>query len=182
MAETSLCLTVKELKAECAIINWILHEYNVARKARKLTPQERAHRDELRDRLYFIIKELRKGKVKPKPPTRIHSGGFEIWTEPQATNNSEEVHKEKKRTPKVYSHATEEKFYYHGKLRTATEIRNLISGLGTLSTATNSRRKRKTKAKTNTKVNPNLEPQRGGGMGKKQKDWNPNPAKWKPDF
>ena len=193
MAETPQVIKAKQLKEESTTINMRLHEYNVVRKARELTPQERADRDELRERLYFVNRELAKIKKEWRDrfstgnQYRIPTDGFGVWAEPQVANNSEEVHKEKKRIPKVYSHAMEEKFYYHGKLRTTTEIQNLRSyNSVTPSAVTSSRRKQK--------ANPSPNQQGVGSTSKKRKEWKPNPAnkkwkewksqptKWEPEF
>ena len=173
MAETLQDIKVKLLKEESTTISMRLHEYKVVKKARGLTLQERAEREELLERLYFVNRELSKIKKERRERCsksnqwRIPAGGFEVWAEPQVANNSEEVHKEKKRIPKVYSHAMEERFYYHGKMRTTTEIKNLRSHSSVTSSAV---------------TNPRLKRETGGTISKKHKNWKSGPAKWKPDF
>lgn len=191
MAKETQEAKVKQLKAEATEINQELHKYNVIKEARELTPQERSERKKLQKRQQSIGGELAKIKRERREgfskgnQRRIPTGGFETWTEPQIANDSEEVHREKKRTPKVYSHASEERFYYHGKLRTATEIRKICS-VGVVTAITNPRRKRRTKAKTkakaNDKANPSPNPQKSGGKSEKQKNWKHTPAKFWPEF
>ena len=201
-AETPHDIKVKELKSEVTAITLRLHNYNVARKVRKLTPQESADRDKLRERLQFanrelaiIYKERRKSLSKGNHKYRgrqwltpVGGSGFEIWTEPSASNNSKEVNKEKKRTPKIYSHAAEERFYYHGKLRTTAEIRNLLGGVSMASSAvTKPRRKRKANPCPNQKKDDSTDKKqkewKPSPTNKKwKKKWKPNPTKWEPEF
>lgn len=194
MAETPQDAKVKQLKAEATAINQELHKYNVIREVRELTPKERSERKELQKRQQSVgwelakIKKERRERCSKGNQYRIPAGGFEVWVEPQIANNSEEVHKEKKRIPKVYSHAMEERFYYHGKMRTTTEIKNLRSHNSvTSSVVTKPRRKRK--------ANPCPNQIKDDSTDKKQKEWKPsptnkkwkkkwkpNPTKWEPEF
>ena len=200
MAETLQDIKVKLLKEESTTISMRLHEYKVVKKARGLTLQERAEREELLERLYFVNRELSKIKKERRERCnkgnrrnksnqwRIPAGGFEVWAEPQVANNSEEVHKEKKRIPKVYSHAMEKRFYYHGKMRTTTEIKNLRSHNSvTSSVVTKPRRKRKANPCPNQikddSTDKNQKEWKPSPTNKKwKKKWKPNPTKWEPEF